>query len=465
MTPAASPGTSRTEHAPAPPAAEKDSIVIIGAGLTGSLLAVLLGRKGLPVTVFERRSDPRVDGAERGRSINLALSARGLAALQQIGLEDLALGVSLPMAGRMVHPVDGPPNLQPYSADGRHAINSISRTLLNIELLNAAAETPGVELVFDHKLTEISLDEGNVLFETPAGEKVIRARTVFGADGAFSTVRKHLAERGGFRVDVDSLGHGYKELSIPATDAGDFALDPHALHIWARGDSMMIALPNQDRSFTCTLFWPRTGPGGFDRPATDAEIGNYFAEHYPDAVPVMPTLADDYRNNPIGSLVTVRTWPWFAAGKRCTAALVGDAAHAIVPFYGQGANCGFEDTVALSELYDAHGPDWPAIFADYQQRRKPDTDAIARFSLANFVEMRDSVNRRSFRAKSAVEHAVGRATGGRFKSLYELVSFTTVPYSKIRRRRAAQLAGIASGTVGLVGGFRFLRTWGRRRRV
>lgn len=424
-------------------------IVIVGAGLTGSLLAVLLGRRGLAVTVYERRADPRVDGAERGRSINLALSARGLGALSQIGLADLATSVSLPMSGRMVHPVTGKPELQPYSADGKHAINSISRTRLNIELLNAAEATPGVELVFGHKLTGLDLEAGTLTFDSGDGERTAEAAVVFGADGAFSAVRGRLAERGGFRVDIDSLEAGYKELTIPAGADGDFALDPGALHIWARGDSMMIALPNQDRSFTCTLFWPRTGPHGFSALRTDAEVMAFFREHYADAVPVMPTLAEDYRENPIGSLVTVRAWPWFAAGSGAIAALVGDAAHAIVPFYGQGANCGFEDTIAIAELIDELGTDWPAVLDRYQRRRKPDTDAIARYSLANFVEMRDSVNRPWFKAKSAAEHAIGRASRGMFKSLYELVSFTTVPYSKIDRRLRAQYAAAGGAVIAL----------------
>lgn len=439
--------------------AAKPPVVIVGAGLTGSLLAVLLGRKGIPVTVYERRADPRVDGAERGRSINLALSARGLAALRQIGLEDLALGVSLPMAGRMVHPEVGEPELQPYSADGRHAINSISRTRLNVELLNAAAATDGVELIFEHELTGMDLDAGTLTFQAGGEQRVIEAAVIFGADGAFSKVRSALAKRGGFRVDMDSLEAGYKELTIPATADGDFALDPGALHIWARGDSMMIALPNQDHSFTCTLFWPRSGPHGFDRLTTDEEVLAFFREHYGDAVRHMPTLAEDYAHNPIGSLVTVRTWPWNAAGAHAIAALVGDAAHAIVPFYGQGANCGFEDTVAISRLIGERGADWPRVFADYQAERKPDTDAIAEFSLANFVEMRDSVNQPWFKAKSAAEHAVGRLTGGTFKSLYELVSFTTVPYSKINSRRRAQYAAAAVPGIALA-----LARLARRRR-
>lgn len=424
-------------------------VVVVGAGLAGSLLATLLGRRGVTVTVYERRSDPRVHGAERGRSINLALSARGLSALREVGLEPLALDNALPMAGRMVHPVTGEAALQPYSADGTLAINSISRSKLNEALLDAAEATPGVEVVFEHRFEDLDPSSGRLTFEGPAGPVQTEASVVLGADGAFSLVRTRLAERGLLQFDIDAIDHGYKELTIPSVD-GAFTLDPAALHIWARGDSMMIALPNLDRSFTCTLFWPRTGERGFDQLTTPEEIRGFFADHYADAAALMPRLVEDYQENPVGSLVTIRTWPWSAQRGEWVAGLLGDAAHGIVPFFGQGANCGFEDTLELARLYDRLGPDWPTILSRYQESRKPDTDAIAAMSLDNFIEMRDRVNSPTFRVKSAAVHAVERASRGRFRSRYEMVSFTTVPYAQISRRLRAQnltLFGLGAAVV------------------
>lgn len=424
-------------------------VVVIGAGLAGCLIATLLGRRGVEVTVFERRPDPRVVGAEQGRSINLALSARGLAALETIGLREHALANALPMAGRMVHPVSGPANLQPYSADRRRSIHSISRSGLNEALLETAAATPGVEIVFDHRLDRIAPDTGELFFDTPDGPATRSATVVLGADGAFSALRTALRSAALLDFEIAPLEHGYKELTIPPRD-GEFALDPGALHIWARGTSMMIALPNVDRSFTCTLFWPLEGEGGFTGLSDAEEIKDHFARDYPDVHDLMPTLVEDYQANPVGSLVTVRSWPWSAHASGLTAGLVGDAAHAIVPFYGQGANCAFEDTVEIARLFDSHDGDWPAILTAYEKARKPDTDAIAELALENFVEMRDKVNSRVFRARSAAVHSLERLLGGAYRSRYELVSFSTLPYSRIggRIRRQNLILGAAVAGLG-----------------
>lgn len=434
-------------------------VVVVGAGLAGCLLATLLGRRGLEVTVYERRPDPRTSTPERGRSINLALSARGLAALEKVGLREHALQQALPMPGRMVHPLGDEPNFQPYSADGQHWINSISRSGLNLALLETAESTPGVRVVFGHRLETLDLDSGELVFATDAGEARARADVVLGADGAYSAVRRAVQFAPGFDFSQEFLDHGYKELTIPPRD-GEFALDPEALHIWARGGSMMIALPNTDRSFTCTLFWPKTGAGSFESLATPEEVRAHFRAQYPDVVDAMPTLVDDYLHNPVGSLVTIRCWPWTAAGAACRVALVGDAAHAIVPFYGQGANCAFEDTIEIDRLLDLHGVKWDLVLADYQAARKPNTDAIAELALDNFVEMRDRVNSPVFRARSALVHALERRLGGAYVSRYELVSFSTVPYAEIPRRirrqnvvlagavlAGATLLGVAAGRV------------------
>jgi kynurenine 3-monooxygenase len=404
-------------------------VAIVGAGLAGCLLATLLGRRGIEVTVYERRPDPRVAGAERGRSINLAISARGLAALDEVGLRKQALDRALPMHGRMVHPLAGgrhaAPGFQPYSADGRRAINSISRAELNAALLDTAESTSGVTLRFSQRVTGV------------AGGRLL----------AYSAVRGSLD---GVEVDQDFLEHGYKELTIPARDGG-FALDPDALHIWPRGDSMMIALPNLDRSFTCTLFWPR---GDFAALDTPGKVIAHFEKHYPDVAHLMPALIDDFELNPVGSLVTVRCEPWTREAQGTLVALLGDAAHAIVPFYGQGANCAFEDCIEIDACLTESDGNWERALALYEERRKPNTDAIAEMALDNFVEMRDRVSSPVYRASHAAQHALERRLAGRYVSEYELVSFSTVPYAEIPRRIRRQnlVLGVAAAGVTLVAG-------------
>ncbi len=413
-----------------------ESVVVVGAGLAGCLLATLLGRRGVPVTVYERRPDPRLVGAERGRSINLAISARGLAALERVGLREAALARALPMPGRMVHALGASPSFRPYSADGTRAINSISRAELNAALLDSAEATPGVSLRFEHRL--LSVDHGVLQFETPDGPRGVAADVVLACDGAYSAVRRALQ----VEAREDFLEHGYKELTIPAR-GGEFALDPGALHIWPRGSSMMIALPNLDRSFTCTLFWPKSAFAALDTPD---RIYAEFRAQYPDVVDLMPSLVDDYLHNPVGSLVTVRSWPW----SRGQVGLVGDAAHAIVPFFGQGANCAFEDCIELDECLDEADGHWASALRRYEQRRKPNTDAIAAMALENFVEMRDKVNSRTFQLKVAAQHALERRLAGRYVSRYELVSFTTMPYSQIASRiRRQNLALLGAALAGL----------------
>ena len=426
----------------------RPSVAVVGAGLTGGLLACYLARRGYPVTLYERRADPRVATAERGRSINLALSERGIDALRRIGLDKQVLADALPMRGRMVHPVHGEPGFQAYSIDGERAINSISRGALNNALLDAAAAAPGVTVRFEHKLTALDPSTGELTFDTPGGPVTVRAGVILGADGAGSVVRNQLAAYGGdgFTETLSFLDYGYKELSIPAVD-GDFALDPGALHIWPRGSSMMIALPNPDGSFTGTLFWPSSGSGSFDALSSREEIESHFRAHYPDLLPLVPELVDDYRHNPVGVLGTVRCAPWHAAGR---VALIGDAAHAIVPFYGQGANCAFEDVVELDRCLDETGDNWAEALPEYEHRRRENTEAIARMALDNFVEMRDKVASPVFRFGKSVEHALERALPGTYVSRYELVSFSTTPYAEVRRRVRRQhriLGAVVAGTV------------------
>ncbi len=408
---------------------------IAGAGLVGPLLAVYLARRGHDVELYERRSDPRRVGAE-GRSINLALSARGIDALARSALADEVLSHALPMRGRMMHSTTGELSYQPYSADGSKAINSISRHGLNVVLVEAAGAEARVKLHFDARLVGVAADSGEMTLETPSGRVTVAHDVVIGADGAYSAARDAIVRRERADFRQEHLPWGYKELTIATAASGEFALDPVALHIWPRGDSMMIALPNPDRTFTATCFWAYDGADGFAAldGRDDAALTARFEHDYPDVVPLFADLTGEFRRNPVGSLVTVHVWPW-TAGRL---ALLGDAAHAIVPFFGQGMNCAFEDVVELDRCLAETGDDWSVALPRYAVRRKPNADAIAELALGNFVEMRDRVASPVFRLGKRIEHAIERLAPDRFDSLYELVSFTTVPYAEARSRVAVQ---------------------------
>jgi kynurenine 3-monooxygenase len=435
-------------------------VAIAGAGLAGCLLASFLARRGYRVDLYERRPDPRGGRVERGRSINLALSERGLDALRRIGLDEIVLKDALPMKGRMIHPVQGGLDFQQYSLDGQRAINSISRAALNNALLDAAlgAAPPRgkggrftarpVKASFEHRLVGLDATTGDMLFETPGGPVKANADIVIGADGAGSAVRGQLLEQGRLSESLDFLDYGYKELMIPPLD-GDYALEPGALHIWPRGKSMMIALPNPDRSFTCTLFWPNGGTAAFASLTSAAAIRRHFQAVYPDVPPIAPTLVEDYQHNPVGLLGTVRCDPWHARGR---VLLIGDAAHAIVPFYGQGANCAFEDVVELDRCLEQTDDDWATAMRMFYERRRANVEAIAQMALENFVEMRDKVASPVFQARKKVEHVLERTLPGRYVSRYELVSFSTTPYADVQRRVRRQQQVLSS----VVGGFALL---------
>jgi kynurenine 3-monooxygenase len=413
---------------------EQQDFSVIGAGLAGSLMAIFLGRAGHRVRLYERRADPRTAGAEGGRSINLAISTRGLHALEQVGLKDKVLSGAVPMRGRMIHSAAGELAFQPYGTEGQ-AINSVSRAGLNHLLLDAAEEQAHLKVMFNHRLARINFDQEKLEFISPGDPVTAAAGTIIGADGAFSAVRGQLQFRDRFSYSQDYLAHGYKELYIPPGPGGGFQMEPNALHIWPRGSFMMIALPNQDGSFTCTLFWPFEGATGFAAIQSESDLLRFFRATYPDAVPLMPTLAHDYFTNPTSSLVTVRCSPWHVGGK---AVLLGDAAHAIVPFYGQGANAAFEDCVTLDECLRATPDDRGRAFATFEERRKVHADAIADLALANFVEMRDHVASARFLFQKKVEKMLHRWFPQRFMPLYTMVSFSRIPYADAVTRAAKQ---------------------------
>jgi kynurenine 3-monooxygenase len=420
---------------------------VIGAGLAGSLMAILLGRSGHRVEVFERRLDPRMAGADAGRSINLAISTRGLHALEQVGLKDRVLAAAVPMRGRMIHSPSGGLAFQPYGASGQ-AINSVSRAGLNMLLLEAAEQQAHLKVHFDHRLGAIDFEQGTLEFSSRSGERTTRpAGTIVGTDGAFSAVRGQLQIRDRFSYSQQYLAHGYKELYIPPGPNGSFQMEQHALHIWPRGGYMMIALPNQDGSFTCTLFWPFDGPNSFAAIRNERDLLGFFQANYPDAVPLMPTLGHDFFANPTSSLVTVRCAPWHLDDK---AVLLGDAAHAIVPFYGQGANAAFEDCVVLDECLRSATGDRTTAFSLFEDRRKVHTEAIADLALANFVEMRDHVASSSFLFKKKVEKVLHRMLPGSFIPLYTMVSFSRIPYADAVARAARQDRWLTIAVLGLV---------------
>ena len=412
-----------------------EKVIVVGGGLAGALMGVYFGKRGFEVEIYERRADMRKNRMSAGKSINLALSTRGLNALHKVGLEQAMLEHAIPMTGRMMHDVKGNQSYQPYGKEGQY-INSVSRGLLNILILELADELPNVSLFFDHKCTDANLNENTCEFTLPDGsKKVVKADRIIGGDGAFSAIRNEMMRTDRFDYSQDYLAHGYKELTIEPVE-GEFSLQKNSLHIWPRGEYMLIALPNPDKTFTCTLFYPYEGPHSFDSIKTEQDLLNFFNEMFPDAVPLMPNLVKDFFENPTGSLVTVRCFPWVKGNF----ALIGDACHAVVPFYGQGMNCAFEDCVVLDECLEKYLPDWDKAFDEYQKLRKPNADAIADLAIQNFVEMRDLVADKDFLHYKCVERDLCELYPDLFRSQYELVSFTLEPYSYAKEQGAKNTA-------------------------
>lgn len=391
------------------------TVHIIGGGLVGPLMAVYLAKKGFKVDLHERRPDMRKVDVPAGRSINLAVTARGLKALEEVGLREAALKIAIPMKGRTIHDIDGKTTFFSYGQKEDEVIYAASRGLLNKVLLQAAGEYKNVNMTFDKTFTA----------EDIAG---LKGEAVIAADGAWSALRKDMLENvKNFDYSQSFLEYGYKELHIPPGANGAFQMEKHALHIWPRKSHMMIALPNTDGSFTMTLFYPYRG---FDALKTNDDVLAFFKSDFPDAVPLMPTLVEDFFTNPTGALVTVKCAPWNDGNR----VLIGDAAHAIAPFFAQGMNSGFEDCHVLNSLI-GDKPDWAAVFDAFSRLRKPNADAIADMVIENFYEMRDGVTNPKFALKKQVGFALEKRWPDKFIPRYSMVIFhPEIPYAEAKRR-------------------------------
>ncbi len=416
----------------------KTRFCILGAGPVGALMSIFLARRGFDVTVYERRADMRRIDIPAGRSINFALANRGINALRKVNLMGEVGKHTIPMRGRMIHDEAGNVNLQPYGTKAEEVIYSLSRGEINKILMNAA-ESAGVRIEFNQRCENVDLaNKTVVLVDERSGETQERSfEVIIGADGGGSALRKIIATDTDGEVTEDILGHGYKELHIQPGPGGTFQIDKNALHIWPRGGYMLIALPNTDGSFTATLFLPNEGDESFASLQTEKDIADFFNSRFADAVPLLADLTSSFLDNPTGLLGTIRCRPWHYRGD---AVLVGDAAHAIVPFHGQGMNAGFEDCVALNACIERHGDDWQHVFADYEAERKPNADAIADMALENYVEMRDSVRDPKFLLKKELAWKLEALYPDSFIPRYSMVMFHLLPYAEAYRRGKIQAA-------------------------
>lgn len=400
-------------------------VTILGAGLVGSLLGIMLRKRGYEVTLYDRRPDMRKTVQPGGRSINLTISARGWKALELAGLKDEVDSISIPMYGRYLHQSNKHAAFQPYSKNNE-AIYSVNRGELNKKLMTMA-EQCGVKILFEYKCTDVEVEQNIVHFELPGGSKeVVHAELLFGADGAFSALRDSYLKMDGVTGDRKFLDYGYKEMTIIPNKDNAWQMEKNALHIWPRTNCMLIAMPNTNGTFTCTLFMPFEGEVSFSGLKDKRQINAFFGEKFSDAKPLMPELVREFTGNPAASLATTHVSQWHYKGQ---SALIGDAAHAIVPFYGQGMNAGFEDCTILTDLLDRFGEDWHKVFAEYELLRKPNGDAVAKLALLNFAEIRDKVADASFLDRKKIEKEIARLFPDKFVPIYEMVSFSHVPYN------------------------------------
>lgn len=423
---------------------KKQHILIIGAGLCGSLLALRMAQRGFQITLVEKRPDLRDATLDAGRSINLSLSDRGLKGLRLAGLEEEARKLCIPMLGRMIHDKEGNTFMSNYSGRDGEFINSISRPGLNMMLLNAAEAMPNVKIIFNKGCKEVALEKASAIFEdyTTKEKMELQADIILGTDGAGSVVRKNMFNdrKFLFSFSQDYLTHGYKEITIPATETGGYRTEKGALHIWPRGEDMLIALPNLDGSFTVTLFAPYSNSDYcFDNLTTPEMVTAYFTKEYPDAVALMPNLVEEFFDNPTGPLGTIKCSPWNSYGKTL---ILGDAAHAIVPFYGQGMNASFEDVVVFDEVLENQKEakiDWKKVFQEYEHARKLDTDAIADLAVDNFHEMKEHTASPLFQRKRKIEMALESNFPKEYSSKYSLVTFNeNIGYAEALRKGRAQ---------------------------
>ncbi|HEY4647139.1 MAG TPA: NAD(P)/FAD-dependent oxidoreductase [Steroidobacteraceae bacterium] len=413
------------------------AVTIIGAGPAGSLLGILLARRGFAPTLHERRSDMRRSDISAGRSINLALADRGMHALKRAGVLDSVRSLMIPMRGRLLHDVNGATSLQRYGKDDSEVIYSISRGELNKRLMTEFERASGIPIRFRQNCRGADLARGavTILDEDKGSTYELTAAPVIAADGASSALREAMTRAGVSRASEDVLSHQYKELSIAPAAGGRHQLDANALHIWPRGGFMLIALPNTDGSFTATLFLPAQGSESFASLTSPQSVREFFARHFPDAAALIPDLERDFFAHPTGSMVTVRAAPWHVRDRLL---LIGDAAHAVVPFHGQGMNCAFEDCVALVDLLDRH-TQWETVFSEFERARKPNADAIAEMALDNYVEMRDTVRHARFQLQKSLSLELERRYPQHFIPRYSMVMFHhEIPYATALERGRLQ---------------------------
>ena len=410
---------------------------MIGAGLAGPLLATYLAKRGYSVEIFERRPDMRKESISAGRSINLALSIRGNHALKEVGLYDKIKSNTIPMKGRMIHDLNSGIHLQPYGQKENEVIFSVSRAHLNMELMTLAEKTGNVNIRFNHQLLSADLEQNKLLFQLFDSLEEIEwsFNRVIGCDGSASILRKSIVEKADIQYVKKPLGHGYKELTIPPMKSGKFQIEPNALHIWPRGNHMLIALPNNDCSFTCTLFFPMIGKTSFETVKTEKDIFDLFQSQFPDAIKLIPNLVEDFQKNPTGDLASVYCKPWHLGGK---ALLIGDAAHAVAPFFGQGMNASFQDCSTLAKLMDQNENDWNTIFNAFSSTQVENGHAIADMALENYLEMRDHVNDPEYKKRRNMELKLERMFPGQFIPRYSMVSFHQIPYAEVYQRGEKQ---------------------------
>ena len=410
----------------------KGKVTIIGAGLSGPLMATLLAKNDYAVDIYERRPDMRKKSMSAGRSINLALSARGIQALKDVGIYGQVEPNIIPMKGRMIHDRQGKTHLQPYGQRNDEVIFSVSRSELNMVLMDQAENTGKVNIYFDRFLIGADLDKKELKFE----DGNVPFDIVMGSDGSSSILRRSIIEKNRTNFIKNPLGHGYKELTIPASKTGNYLIDPKALHIWPRGEFMLIALPNTDRSFTCTLFFPMTGECSFETIKDKTAILDLFQREFPDTLDIIPSLVKDFQTNPTGNLATVYCDQWHYEDR---ALMFGDAAHAIVPFFGQGMNASFQDCSVINHLIKKYEGNWEKIFYQFSNSHVQNGHAIADMALENYIEMRDSVNNKEYKKRRELELVLEKKFRDKFIPRYSMVSFHQIPYSKVYKRGQIQL--------------------------